>query len=444
MTFWEDLKGFFSNVASMVDIFGFGQYITERINYIKEEKELDTYDKISAMHDEMIKDYSETLGLIPTLLNPPVFNTLYSSGVNVLVDRRVKHAYQANLLGVNDYITYYNRFPEKGFDLRFYLAELGFDQEQEQILNDLYKYYPNPEDFIRFGVREVFKPNICAKYGYDQDFPEEIKPHMHKAGLTDEVMLWFWRAHWQLPSFYNIRDMVFRGVITEQEVKEWLEVNDYAPYWRDNLLKIIYEPYTRVDIRRMYDSGVVDRDEVKRTYLDLGYDDTHAENLTKFTVVNSDKTKNVLSTYLKAYKNDLIDESELKRQMQEMEYSDKEIDLRIQLLNMNQVVERPKKHLTLTNVKKLFKEGFIDSDTLEDMLIELNYDDEAVKYMKMLIISECQPYKVWVSEIKKAYKEDLLTRDETTNKLMSLGYTAEAIKLALDLIDLKKESESTS
>jgi hypothetical protein len=292
---------------------------------------------------------------------------------------------------------------------------------------------------VRFGVREVFKPDLVKKYGYDKDFPEEIKPYMHKAGLTDEVMGWFWRAHWELPSFYNIREAKWRGLITDKEVDEWLMVNDYAPYWRDILKNIIHNPYTRVDIRRMYNTGVVDRDEVKRTYMQLGYDETHAENLTKFTIVNSDKTKDVLSTYTKAFKKGIITESELIDQMQEMEYSDKEIELRISLLGMTVVSSKPKKGLTLTNVKKLFNKGLIDTSTLEDMLIKLNYDDDAVMYMKLLILSDSEPYKVWTSEIKKAYAKDLLARDETVAKLVTLGYTIEAIDLSLALIDIKRE-----
>jgi len=442
MTFWIDLKNM---LISFTGIRGSLSIISDFIARAKGDEEisdLSTAQTLQAAADASIRGKSEIFSTVPNILGMPILNDLYSPGFGVLVRRRVSSAYQANLLSPMDYVTHINRFPEKEIDLRFYLSELGYNEEHEEVLTDLYKYYPNAPDFVRFGVREVFKPEIVRKYGYDNDFPQEIIPHMAKAGLTEDVMQWFWRAHWELPSFYNIRDARHRDLITDKEVDEWLMVNDYAPYWREILKGIIFTPYTRVDIRRMYDMDVVDRDEVKRTYKDLGYDELHAENLTRFTVLNSDKTKDVLSTYTKAYTKGIITETDLSDQMREMGYSDKEIELRINIMGSTEVTERPKRGLTLTNVKKLFTTGLIDSETLEDMLIDLNYTDDAVMYMKLLIISESGAHKSWTTEIKKAYAAGILSRDETVARLTAIGYTDEAINLSLIMIDLKTEGEA--
>lgn len=441
MTFWDDLQNM---LISFTGIKGSMSLIGDFIGRAKGDEDvsdLSSSDTLQAAADASIRGKSEIFSTVPNILGMPILNDLYSPGFGVLVRRRVSSAYQANLLSPMDYVTYAHRYPDKPIDLRFYLSELGYNETHEEILNDLYKYYPNAPEFVRFGVREVFKPDIVSKYGYDEGFPEEIKPHMAKAGLTEDVMNWFWRAHWELPSFYNIKDARHRDLIGDAEVDEWLMVNDYAPYWRDILKGIIFNPYTRVDIRRMYNTGVVDRDEVKRTYKDLGYDDTHAENLTKFTIIDSDKSKDVLSTYINAFKKGIITEAELTDQMQEMEYSDKEIELRISVLGSAKVAERPKRQLTLTNVKKLFTKGLIDSRTLEDMLIELNYSDDAVMYMKVLIISDSIPHKTWTAEIKKGFATGLLTRDETVARLTAIGYSMESIDLAIALIEGKMEVE---
>jgi hypothetical protein len=440
MTLWDDLKNTFIAITGVKgSLAGIADFVA-RARGDEEVSDLSSAESLSRAADASIKGKSELFSVVPNILGMPLLNDLYSPGFGVLVRRRVSSAYQANLLSPMDYVTHLNRYPDKEIDLSFYLSELGYNEENREILGDLYKYYPNAPDFVRFGVREVFKPAIVAKCGYDKEFPEEIRPYMHRAGLTDEVMKWFWQAHWELPSFYNIREAKWRGLITDTELNEWLAVNDYAPYYRDILKKIIYSPYTRVDIRRLYNTGVVGRDEVRKTYMELGYDEIHAENLTKYTIVDSDKSKDVLSTYTNAFKKGIITESELIAQMEEMEYSDKEIELRISLLGMTTVSGRPKKGLTLTNVKKLFKKGLIDTSTLEDMLIKLNYDDDAVMYMKVLILSESEPYKVWTSEIKKGYGKDIYTRDETVDKLTALGYSIEAINLSLALIDLKREA----
>ena len=442
MTFWDDLKAALVATAEQTTVSGRIAGFLGRA--VKEEDidDLNTKEAINALQDEGIEGLSELFSIVPNILGMPMLSDLYTPGFGVLVRRRVSSAYQANLLSPMDYVAYANRYPDKELDLRFYLSESGYNEKHEEILQGMYKYYPNAPDFVRFGVREVFKPDLVAKYGYDNDFPEEIKPYMHRAGLTDEVMSWFWRSHWELPSFYNIKDARHRGLITDTEVDEWLMVNDYAPYWRDILKGIIFNPYTRVDIRRMYNTGVVDRDEVKKTYLSLGYDDTHAENLTKFTILDSDKTKDVLSTYTKAFTKKIITKDELVTQMVKMGYSDKEIELRVGMLEGVEVAERPKRGLTLTNVKKLFTKGLIDSSTLEDMLIALNYSDDAVKYMKLLILSDSEPHKVWTGEIKKAYEIGIISRGEAVDKMLAIGYTIEAIELSLALIDIKREAAS--
>ena len=442
MTFWDDLKAFFWNVGNIVDLFDFGRYINERIAFLRTERDDKSIDKIRAMHDEQLKNYSETLAIVPALLNPPAFNTLYDAGSGKLLNRRVSHTYLADLLGAPDYIEHQRRFNNSEIDYKWYLSELGYDDVNQGILKDLQTFYPAARDFITFGVREVFQPAVVDKYGYDKDFPSDILPFAAKAGLNEDVMKWYWRSHWQLPSFYNIREARWRGLIDDAGVDEFLKVADYPEYWRGMLKGIINTPYTRVDVRRLYDAGVITRDGVKRNYLDIGYDDSHAENLTKFTVINADKTKEVLSTFINGYKQGLITEEELKAKMQGLEYSEDEITLRIQILNTKEVVQPRKRRLTLTNIKKLYQEGFITTDILDTLLIGLNYDEEGVKYMKMLIIAETEPYKAWVSEIKKAYLKGILTRDEATSRFTELGYTLQAINLSLDLIDLKKkESE---
>lgn len=438
MTFWDDLKNMFIGVTGIASMANAIIMTAKRAIGDDDVSDLSDKEFFDSMADEGIKNKSELFGVVPNIVGMPILNDLYSPGFGRLVRRRVESAYKANLLSPMDYVAYAMRFPEKEIDLSFYLSELGYNEEHETMLNDLIKYYPNAPDFVRFGLREVFKPEVVEKYGYDDDFPEEIRPHMYKAGLSDEVMSWFWRAHWELPSFYNIREARWRDLITDTEVDEWLTVNDYAPYYRDVVKNIMYTPYTRVDVRRLYNTGVVTRDEVKRNYKDIGYSEHYAENLTRFTVIDSDEAKDVLSTYTRAFKAGIIEESELTAIMQDMEYSDKEIELRILLLGSYTVTERPKKGLTLTNVKKLFNLGLIDTPALEDMLIKLNYDDDAVMYMKLLILSESEPYRVWTAEVKKAYSLHVLSRDEAVSRLTSLGYTMEAIDLSLALIDIKK------
>ena len=78
--------------------------------------------------------------------------------------------------------------------------------------------------------------------------------------------------------------MLHRRIIDPDELKLLLRVRDIPSFWRERLVQLSYDPYTRVDVRRMYTAGVLSENEVFDTYLDLGYDEEHANNLTLWTL----------------------------------------------------------------------------------------------------------------------------------------------------------------
>ncbi|GAH24689.1 unnamed protein product, partial [marine sediment metagenome] len=70
--------------------------------------------------------------------------------------------------------------------------------------------------------------------------------------------------------------------------------------------------YTRVDVRRMYKTGTLDRAAVKTSYLDLGYDEEKAENMTKFAIAEGVSAEKELTKadILDGYKRTLFNEAE--------------------------------------------------------------------------------------------------------------------------------------
>lgn len=164
------------------------------------------------------------------------------------------------------------------------LHDIGWDDERIKVYKELAMVLPGVQDLVRMAVREAFTPEIAAKFGQYEDFPPDFARWAEKIGLSEEIAKFYWAAHWDLPSPNQGFEMLHRGIITQDELKMLLRALDVMPFWRDRMIKMAYTPYTRVDIRRMYKQGILDRAGVKRTYLDLGYDEEHAENLTEFTI----------------------------------------------------------------------------------------------------------------------------------------------------------------
>ena len=163
------------------------------------------------------------------------------------------------------------------------LKQLGFTTDYADGMKELAFFIPPVQDLILMAVREVFSPEIRREQQQDADFPEDFKIWAAKQGVSEAWAKNYWAAHWSLPSPQMGFEMLHRGVITTQQLKDLLRALDVMPGWRDALVDISYSPYTRVDIRRMHALGVLDRNEVLRAYQDIGYNPDRAEKLTAFT-----------------------------------------------------------------------------------------------------------------------------------------------------------------
>lgn len=190
-------------------------------------------------------------------------------------------------LAALDYITVWRRGKLGEGELHSVLKQQGITPSDIEVLKDATIYYPTPQDLIRFGVRDVFTSTTVQQYGLNEDYPDMLDEAAVKAGLTPEISRQYWAAHWELPSPTQVYDMLHRGILNEEEVKTYLKVADYMPFWRDKLVALSYDPLTRVDVRRMYGMGVLSETQVNRAYQDLGYSQENADLLTQFTVLEA-------------------------------------------------------------------------------------------------------------------------------------------------------------
>jgi len=187
-------------------------------------------------------------------------------------------------------------------------GKLGFDSPIIELLEKDFLFYPAPVDFIRFAVRETFKPGVVEEYGYDNDFPDAMVPYAKKAGMSEEWLKHYWRAHWEIPSPRQGYEMLHRGVIGKESLEGLLKIGDFAPGWIQPLIDISYNPITRVDLRRLYADGELTEEEVYAGYLELGYSEKNATRITAW-VVNSTQEEDRELTKAEILKSFRIDET---------------------------------------------------------------------------------------------------------------------------------------
>ncbi|GAH42800.1 unnamed protein product, partial [marine sediment metagenome] len=182
-------------------------------------------------------------------------------------------------------ITAWRRDPatyEKYFDD---LKDQGWDPDRIEALKFATLFYPAPADLIRWQAREVFEPEMIERYGLDSEFEAIEKEPFYKAGMTDEQILNYWRAHWEHASWMQVVEMLHRGLMTEAEVWDWFRVVEIPPFWRQLLIDTAYTWPTRVDVRRWWDMRTIDETELRRLYSGMGYRGINLDNYVLWTKV---------------------------------------------------------------------------------------------------------------------------------------------------------------
>lgn len=272
------------------------------------------------------------------------------------------------------------------------LVKQGWANEDVELVQRLTQIIPGVQDLITMAVKEAFNEQFAQLTNTDSEFPGEFGIWAAKQGLSQEWAKRYWRAHWQLPSAQMGFEMLHRGIISKTDLDALLKALDYAPYWRDKLTGISYNPYTRVDIRRMYNIGVIDRDGVKRSYLDIGYDDTHAENLTKLTT---------------------------------------------------SLAEDVDKQATLSQVLEFYTRGILSKSEAIDYILSLDYPKElATLYLTDADLKKSDATKAKrIVPIHKLYVGGEIGYAQASTRLTALGYTGGEIQQYLDDWSLERESK---
>lgn len=339
------------------------------------------------------------------------------------------------------------------------LAKHGYTSDDIKLFKALYYIIPPTSDIIRMAVREAFSPEVAEKFGQYEELPAAFVQWAEKQGLSKEWAERYWAAHWDLPSATLGFEMLHRGVIDENELKLLLRALDVMPFWRDKLIRLSYEPYTRVDVRRMYQLGILSYDDVVQSYRDLGYDDVKARNLAEFTVKYysaEDKTELdeyralTRSIYVNAYKKGVIDRNTAKEYLKALGYRDEDAELLLSIADAEIYVTEsredtiPKRSNTLKLVLDAYKRGLYDRSEAASLLSELLYNDDEIEYYLNLSDYELELAlkNEYLDVVKELYVTRTIEKSEAISMLNKLFVSSRETNNLFDLWNIAREMRS--
>lgn len=285
-----------------------------------------------------------------------------------------------------------------GDDFTARMFALGWDKNDIEPLLDQSLFFPSPTDLITMEAKSVFRPDIVDTFNLADEFNTINLGNFAKAGMSEEQVKNYWIAHWQPPAYTSIRDFVHWGFLDpntaagQHFIDQWFREAAVPPFWRDKYLGTIYEPLTRVDLRRMRFLEVIGDSDVITGYKRLGYSDADANNLLIFT------------------------------KLQQFE----------------------------PELRRRYQNGWLTEDQLRAELIGYGLEpNRAERILQTLIKSEDSANVGKVRELTKAevlngYKRDVLSAEQATELLLRLHYTKAEAAFELAVTELGKKGGTKS
>jgi len=320
------------------------------------------------------------------------------------------------------------------------MRELGYTDTRIKEIIQGWPVIPGAMDLFTMVAHEAFEPDAIALMGLADEFPEDQVEWLLKQGISREWALRYWYSHWDQPSIGMGYEMLHRGVIDLDTLDMLYRTVEIPPFWRDKLTKIAYNPYTRVDVRRMHDLGILSDDELIKSYKDLGYDDEHALNMARFTVqYNREHDKELTkSQIISGYNDKLITREDASTLIQDLDYSEAQTEYLLTLEDYKEVKEV--QDMMVKNIQGRFENNYINEFEARDKLGQMNLSalkiDTMIEKWKISVFDDQKlPSK---TDLDKLYLAQIIDEETWRDEMRKLGWGHVYVGWYFNLVSMKK------
>ena len=312
---------------------------------------------------------------------------------------------------------------EKYFDD---LRDQGWSDERIEALKFFTLFYPAPADLVNWQAKEVFEPNMIAKYGLKDELGELRREDFYKAGMSDEQIDNYWMAHWEHPEFRTVVEMLRRTDFTEEDMRAWFRLVEIPPFWRDKLIQISYEVPTRVDVRRFWDMRTINEARLREIYAWQGY---HGKDLDDYILWT--KVYVAFPDLIARWKNGWITLDQVRSELRGYGMPADRLEELIETKMKPTEAERvaAERDLTKTDIYKGVKAGVITRGEALELLMDLGFEEDEADYLLTINIPTDEEdivvnqRELTKADILKGLKAEVITEQEALDKLLELRYT---------------------
>lgn len=329
-----------------------------------------------------------------------------------------------SLLTATDYVNLKRRKLVDTTLMNERLKMLGFKEGEYGLVEKATEYLAGPSDLVRFAVRDVYTDAKVANYKLDEGFPSKFAEECEKLGISTDLAHKFWQAHWELPSLTQGFEMLHREVISREQLMDLMESQDVMPGWREPLMKISYRTLTRVDVRRMFKLGVLDKAGVAKAYRDEGYTAEDADNLAEFVErdVAADTEGLTIAGIVKAYVNGLNTATETVSLLQKKGYKPDIINFYMEQAEYDKLLDKLK--AVTADLKQQYILGLVTEEIVRNTLKGMGAPDNYIELeLSKMISGQASRAKIpSKADWERWFNKDIIGEKEYFDGLVSLGY----------------------
>lgn len=320
------------------------------------------------------------------------------------------------------------------------MRELGFTDTRTKEIIKLWEVIPTPQDLFFMVAKEAFEPDMIEKIGLGDEFPEEQVKWLEMQGINSYWAHRYWYAHWNQPSVGQGYQMLHRGEITYDELDMLFRAVEMPPFWREKLTAIAYHPYTRVDVRRMHDSGTLNDAELLTAYTDLGFDNEKATKMAEFTVAYNLKNNRELTKtqIINSYIDGLITRTDAKDLLITLKYPEAMAEFNIVIAEFQR--DLGYQDDIVKNIRDRYLNNLIDKKTATNKLNEMNLPAVRVTILiDKWALDKFEDIKIpSKTDLQKMFLNGFITEDDYASDLKRLGYNPRDTALYIQLTKLKQ------
>lgn len=306
------------------------------------------------------------------------------------------------------------------------LEDLGVDKFRIEGLKELVWKVPSPQDIVTWLAREVFEPSMVSKYGLDDEWEGVDKSQFRRAGLRESDALNYWRAHWSHPAYNEVRRMLHRGQLTEQDVYDWFRLVEIPPYWRKGLTELMWDVPGRVELRMMAQYGLVDKGYIMDILAKDGLHEKYRSVVADMMLVRGART-DIQTRYVKGW----LDSAGVQAEIDALKLEPVMAERMYKWIVKNTKGDRTsaEKDLTKAEIIKGVKNGIIEWEEGVGQLVNLGYDQDEATYLLAINVEVVEgvptdELKIRIDTIRRLRRSNNITESDEIRELVALGIEA--------------------